>query len=100
MQGLLPPDRRFEGTLTIYAVTMADAGQLVLREVIHGIATQRTGAKTRVLCQPFTAPAVPVDAVRTTEVVLLRMAPIALAPVPLDIEAVSDESLLLPMLLN
>jgi hypothetical protein len=52
---------------------------------------------------------VPVDAERTTDVVLLKMAPIALAsvgrqltlaPVPLDIEAVPDESLLFPMLLN
>ena len=59
--------------------------------------------------QPFTAPAVPVDAERTTDVVLLKMAPIALmpvgrqltlAPVPLDIEAVPEESVLFPTLLN
>jgi hypothetical protein len=52
---------------------------------------------------------VPVDAERTTDVVLLKMAPIALtsvgqqltlAPVPLGIEAVPDEGLLFPMLLN
>jgi hypothetical protein len=52
---------------------------------------------------------VPVDAERTTDVVLLKMAPIALAsagrqltlaPVPLDIEAVPDESVRFPMLLN
>jgi hypothetical protein len=109
VHGRVSPDGRFEGTLTIRAVTMADAGQLLLTGVLHGTATQRTGAKTRVPRQPFTAPAVPVDAERTTDVVLLKMAPIALAsvgrqlmlaPVPLDIEAIPDESLLFPMLLN
>jgi hypothetical protein len=109
VHGQLSPDGRFEGTLTIQAVTMADAGQLLLTGVLRGTATQRTGAKTQVRRQPFTAPAVPVDTERTTDVVLLKMAPIVLAsigrqltlaPVPLDIEAVPDESLLFPMLLN
>jgi hypothetical protein len=59
--------------------------------------------------QPFTAAAVPVEVEKTTDVVLLKMAPIALAsvgrrlmlaPVPLDIEAVPDEGLLFPTLLN
>ena len=106
VQGRLSPDGRFEGTLTIQAVTVADAGQLLLTGVLHGTATQRTGAKSRVRGQPFTAPAVPVEAERTTDVVLLKMAPITLAsvgrqltlaPVPLDIEAVPDESVLFPM---
>jgi hypothetical protein len=109
VQGQLSPDGRFEGTLSVKAVTVAGAGQLVLTGVLDGTATQRTGAKTQVRRQPFTAPAVPVEAERTTDVVLLKMAPIALAsierqltlaPVPLDIEAVPDESLLFPMLLN
>jgi hypothetical protein len=56
--------------------------------------------------QPFTAAAVPVDDVRTTDVVLLKMPPIilasvgpplTLAPVPLDVEAVPDEDLFFPM---
>ena len=109
VQGLLSPEGRFEGTLTIQAVAVADAGQLLLTGVLHGTATPRHGATTRVRRQPFTAPAVPVDTDRTTDVVLLKMAPIALAsvgrpltlaPVPLDIEAVPNESLLLPTLLN
>jgi hypothetical protein len=109
VQGQLSPDGRFEGTLIVKAVTVAGAGQLFLTGVLHGTATQRTGAKTQVQRQPFTAPAVPVEAERTTDVVLLKIAPIALAsverqltlaPVPLDIEAVPDESLLFPMLLN
>jgi len=109
VQGLLAPEGRFDGTLTIQAVTVADAGRLLLTGVLHGTATPRHGAKTQVRRQPFTALAVPVDTDRTTDVVLLKMAPIALAsvgrqltlaPVPLDIEAVPDESLLFPTLLN
>ena len=109
VQGALAPDGRFVGTLTISGVTMADAGHLLLTGVLHGTATHRNGATTPVRPQPFTAPAVPIDDARTTDAVLLRMAPIALAavgrqltltPIPLDIEAVPDESLLFPMLLN
>jgi hypothetical protein len=109
VQGQLSPDGRFDGTLIIETVTVADAGQLLLTGVLHGTATQRTGATTPVWGQPFTALAVPVDTERTTDVVLLNMAPIALAsvgrqltlaPVPLAIEAVPDENLLFPMLLN
>jgi hypothetical protein len=105
VQGRFSPDGHFKGTLIVKAVTAVDAGQLLLTGVLHGTATQRTGAKSRVRVQPFTALAVPVEAERTTDVVLLKMAPIALAsvgrpltlaPVPLDIEAVPDEGLLFP----
>jgi hypothetical protein len=109
VEGALAPDGRFVGTLTIRDVTVADAGRLVLTGVLQGTATRRDGAKTPVRGQPFTAPAVPIDDVRTTDVVLLKTAPIVLAavgrsltlgPIPLDIDAVPDESLLFPALLN
>jgi hypothetical protein len=109
VHGRFSPDGRFDGTLMVKAVTVADAGRLVLTGVLDGTATRRDGAKTLVRGQPFTAPAVPVDAERTTDVVLLKLPPIALgavgrpltlAPVPLDIEAVPDETLLFPTLLN
>ena len=109
VEGALSPDGRFVGTLTIESVTVTDAGHLLLTGALRGTATPRAGAKTRVRRQPFTALAVPVDAERTTDVVLLKMAPIALAsvgrqltlaPVPLEIEAVPDESILFPTLLN
>jgi len=105
VHGRLSPDGRFDGTLIVKAVTVADAGRLLLTGVLRGTATQRTGAKSRVRGQPFTAPAVPVEAERTTDVVLLKMPPIALAavgrpltlaPVPFDIEAVPDEGRLFP----
>jgi hypothetical protein len=109
VQGRMSSDGRFVGTLTIETVTAPDAGHLLLTGVLHGTATDRTGATTQVRRQPFTVPAVPIDAEQTTDVVLVKMAPIALtsvgrqltlAPVPLDIEAVPDESLLFPTLLN
>lgn len=109
IQGPLSPDGRFVGTLTIESVTMADAGRLLLTGVLHGTATHRTGATTRVRHQPFTAPAVPIDDAQTTDVVLLKVAPItlgsvgrqlAIAAVPLDIEAVPDKDFLFPRLLN
>jgi hypothetical protein len=109
VQGRLSPDGHFDGTLVVKAVTAADAGRLVLTGVLDGTASRRDGAQTPVRGQPFTAPAVPVDTEQTMDVVLVKMAPIALAsvgrrltlaPVPLDIEALPDESLLFPTLLN
>jgi hypothetical protein len=109
VQGRLSPDGRFEGTLTVQAVTVAEAGRLSLTGVLDGTVIRRDGAHTPVRGQPFTAPAVPVDTERTTDVVLLKLPPIALAsvgrpltlaPVPLAIDAVPDESLLFPTLLN
>jgi hypothetical protein len=109
VQGRLSPDGRFDGTLMVKAVTVAEAGRLILTGVLDGTVIRRNGAHTPVRGHPFTAPAVPVEAERTTDVVLLKMPPIALAavgrpltldPVPLDIDAVPDESLLFPTLLN
>jgi hypothetical protein len=105
VEGRLAPDGHFKGTLIVKAVTVADAGQLLLTGVLRGTATQRAGGKTKVRGQPFTAPAMPVETERTTDVVLLKMPPIVLgavgrpltlAPVPLDIEAVPDEGQLFP----
>lgn len=109
VQGRLSPDGRFDGTLVVKAVTVADAGRLILTGMLDGTVIRRDGAQAPVRGQPFTVPAVPVDAEQTMDVVLLKMAPIALAsvgrqltlaPVPLDIEAVPDESVLFPTLLN
>jgi hypothetical protein len=109
VEGRLSPDGRFDGTLIVKAVTVADAGHLLLTGVLEGTVIRRDGAKTPLRGQPFTAPAVPLDAEQTMDVVLVKMAPIALAsvgrqltlaPVPLDIEALPDERLLFPTLLN
>jgi hypothetical protein len=105
VQGPLAPKGRLTGTLIVEAVTVADAGHLVLTGVLRGTAIRRAGAITPVRGQPFTVAAVPVDDVETTDVVLLQVAPIrlaavgqslTLAPVPLDIEAVPEEAFLVP----
>jgi hypothetical protein len=72
----------FVGHLTIAHVTVGDAGRLHLTGVLHGTASDRTGAVTRVRQQPFTAPATVMPSDRTTDVLLLRLAPMALASVP------------------
>jgi hypothetical protein len=109
VQGQLSPDGRFDGTLVVKTVTVADAGRLILTGMLDGTVIRRDGAKTLVQGQPFTAPAVPVDTEQTMDVILVNMAPIALASVgrqltlarvPLDIDAVPDESVLFPTLLN
>jgi hypothetical protein len=109
VHGPLSPEGRFVGTLTVEAVSVADEGHLLLTGVLDGTAIHRTGATTQVRRQMFTAPAVPIDVEPMTDVVFLKMAPIALAsvgrqltlaPIPLDIEAVPDESLLFSTLLN
>ncbi len=78
---------------------MAEAGQLLLTGVLHGTATDRSGATTRVRTQTFTASATVMPSDRTTDVLLLRLAPMALAavqgrltlaPIPLDVDAVPD----------
>lgn len=105
VEGPMAPDGRFLGTLTILDVTVADPGRLVLTGLLHGTATHYNGASIEVRRQTFTAPAEPVPDARTTDVVLLQMAPIALAaggrqvllaPIPLDIHAIPDEDLLFP----
>src|SRR5918992_4832345 len=53
VEGRLSPDGRFKGTLMVKAVTVADAGQLILTGVLDGTAIRRDGAKTSVRGQPF-----------------------------------------------
>ena len=109
VQGRLSPEGRFDGTLVVKTVTVAEACRLILTGVLDGTVIRRDGANTLVQGQPFTALAGPVNAEQTMDVVPVKMAPIAigsvgrqltLAPVPLDIDAVPDESVLFPTLLN
>ena len=81
VQGRLSPDGRFDGTLVVKAVTVAEAGRIVLTGVLDGTATRRDGAHAPVRGQPFTAVAVPIDTEQIMDVVLVNMAPIALASV-------------------
>jgi hypothetical protein len=78
---------------------MDAAGQLHLTRMLTGTATRRAGGRIPVTEQPFTTPVTLRDAGRTTDVVRLVLAPIALAPdglrvklapVTVDLEALPD----------
>jgi hypothetical protein len=93
------PAGDFIGTLRIVAGTMDAAGQLHLTGLLTGTATQRTRGRLPVTEQPFTVPVILRDAGRTTDVVRLVLAPIALAPggmrvklapITVDLEALPD----------
>jgi len=109
VQGRVSPAGGFVGHLTIVALTVSDAGQLLLTGVLNGTMTHRTGAKTQVTQQTFTAPATLIDSGRTTDVLLLDIEPIAmtsrgvqirLAQITLDIDDLPDEGDVLVHLLN
>jgi hypothetical protein len=100
VQGRVLPRGNFVGNLTITAFSVCDAGQLHLTGVLNGTATHRTGGKTQITQQTFIAPATLLDADRTTDVLHLKLAPIALppvgwqitlAPITLDIYALPNE---------
>jgi hypothetical protein len=78
VQGRVSPAGSFVGELTIVTFSVDDASQLLLTGVLNGTATLRSGAQTQVTQQTFTAPATLIDSDRTTDVVLLKIAPIAL----------------------
>jgi hypothetical protein len=90
----------FVGTLTITAFTVCEDAQLQLTGVLNGTTTHRTGGKTQITEQTFIAPATLLDPDRTTDVLLLKLAPITLvpvgwqitlAPITLDIYALPNE---------
>jgi hypothetical protein len=99
VRGAILPAGSFVGTLRIVAGTMDAAGQLHLTGLLTGTATQRTRGRITVTEQPFTVPVSLRDAGRTTDVVRLVLAPIALdpegmrvklAPITVDLEALPE----------
>jgi len=80
VRGAVLPTGDFVGTLRIVACIVDAAGRLRLTGVLHGTVTQRAGARIPVREQPFTALATLRDPGRTTDVLRLSLAPIALHP--------------------
>ncbi|MDQ3829518.1 MAG: hypothetical protein M3361_09505 [Candidatus Tectomicrobia bacterium] len=108
VQGSVAPKGGFVGTVTLVDCTLDDADRLRLTGVLNGTATHRTGAKTPVTHQPFTASATLHDPGRATDVVRLAIAPfvldslglqIRLAPITVDIYAIPSEGDVLAPLL-
>ena len=108
VQGSVTPTGDFVGTLMLVECTLDDGHQLQLTGVLNGTSTHRTGAKTPITHQAFIASATLHDPGRTTDVVLLSIAPIVLdslglqiklAPIILDIYAIpSGDDVLTPLL--
>jgi hypothetical protein len=84
--GAVLPRGAFAGTLRIVACTLDAADQFRLTGVLHGIDTQRSGAKIPVTHWPFSMRATLRDPGQTTDVVLLALAPIALDSVGVQIK--------------
>jgi hypothetical protein len=86
VQGVLVPKGSFAGTLQIVACTLDAAGQIRLTGVLNGMVSQHPGNRIPVTQYPFTVPATLRDPGRTTDVVLLALAPIALNSVGVQIK--------------
>jgi hypothetical protein len=95
VQGNVSPDGDPVGDPAIVTLTVDDAGQLLLAGVLNGKAIHRTGTRTQVMQQTFTAPATLIDAGWTTDVLFLEIEPITLispgmpmrlSQIPLDID--------------
>ena len=78
--GAVLPTGVFIGTLKIVACTLDETGHLHLTGVLNGTATRRDRARFTVTQHLFTALATLRDPGRTTDVVGLAIAPIALDP--------------------
>jgi hypothetical protein len=96
VSGAVLPTGVFIGTLKIVACTLDETGHLRLTGVLNGTVTRRHEARIPVTQHLFTALATLRDPGRTTDVVGLAIAPVALdsmavkirlAPITLDIDA-------------
>jgi hypothetical protein len=94
--GALLPTGAFIGSVQITACTLDETGHLRLTGVLNGTAIRRHGGRLPVAQQLFTALATVHDPGRTTDVLGLTIAPIALdhlgvkvrlAPITIDIDA-------------
>jgi len=88
VEGAALPTGASARTLWIVACTLDAAGQLRLTGVLHGTVPQRSGARIPVTQQPFSAPATLRDPDRTTDVILLALAPVAIDSIRLQIKFV------------
>ena len=86
--GAVLPTGVFIGTLKIVACTLDETGHLHLTGVLNGTATRRHGARIPVTQHLFTTLATLRDPGRTTDVVGLAIAPIALDPIGVEIRLV------------
>ncbi len=80
VSGRLADGGTFHGRLTVQALTVDEAGQLVATGVLSGTATPAVGRATKIAARPFTTPAALLDLRGTCTTLVVDLAPLTVAP--------------------
>ena len=78
--GRLADGGTFHGRLTLQALQLDEAGQLVATGVLSGTATPAVGRATTLAARPFTTPAALLDLRGTCTTIVVDLAPLTVAP--------------------
>ena len=78
--GRLADGGTFHGRLTLQALRLDEAGQLVATGVLAGTATPAVGRATTIAARPFTTPAALLDLRGTCTTLVVDLAPLTVAP--------------------
>ena len=91
--GRLADGGTFHGRLTLQALRLDEAGQLIATGVLAGTATPAAGRATKIAARTFTTPAALLDLRGTCTTLVVDLAPLTVAPL-------AQELTLVPMLLT
>ena len=91
--GRLADGGTFHGRLTLQALRLDEAGQLIATGVLSGTATPAAGRATKIAARTFTTPAALLDLRGTCTTLVVDLAPLTMAPL-------AQELTLVPMLLT
>jgi hypothetical protein len=80
VSGRLADGGTFHGRLTLQALRLDEAGQLIATGVLSGTATPAAGRATKIAVRPFTTPAALLDLRGTCTTLVVDLAPLTLAP--------------------
>jgi hypothetical protein len=80
VSGRLADGGTFHGRLTVQALTVDEAGQLVATGVLSGTATPAAGRATKIAARTFTTPAALLDLRGTCTTLVVDLAPLTMPP--------------------
>ena len=80
VSGRLADGGTFHGRLTVQALTVDEAGQLVATVVLSGTAKPAAGRATKITARPITTPAALLDLRGTCTTLVVDLAPLTVAP--------------------
>jgi hypothetical protein len=86
--GRLADGGTFHGRLTLQALTLDEAGQLVATGVLAGTATPAVGRATKIAARTFTTPAALLDLRGTCTTLVVDLAPLTVAPLAQELTLV------------